>query len=729
MSKKNKLMIGLSSTAIPLLAAVSAKCGGTVNYEDLGKDAKKISLGVSFSSGQPQWNTMASLIKYYNEAHKNDKHFLPVELKHLGSGYPEGENTVITELKAKRNEVVNLAFNYGSLASRLASSEMRDLYKMDKVLNFEDNDKDISVDLKNINEKFARANSNTENLPNNGTFMIPMLKSIQVMSANAPVLQYIFKTFENKGAKFDDSFKKSSKYKEIMKNGKGDESEVEKLWGEFVDSQTDAVKKLTISSSTFENLDELLTFANIAQKSFKNSATTNSRLHILGVDDVSGLIQSLPYAMINADANDFFIQTGLVKNKTTVNYKKIKDKNNKSVKALSEIYNKFKESLAAKSLTLLAGGEYTSSYQTKHEYAFRIGSTAGYRHNYISDDAKKVVFTLKDTTVSGEKDTEFKNVINKKTKKGIDQLFVISKGHANKVYKSTVDTDKLDDKEKGSLKYSYKSLDSATDSKMDEILKKITNTDKEAIDNKQWLLFLREDNQSDIKTVKEKGAEEVGTVIETKISGASKYKIFFLNDESLLERKELSSTGTLQENELIVFAVPGKWNKSNEKRVIYSQGPSLIGVSRGAKPDRAAKNFAKFLTSLDKIDITLSKYDKDMKKTKDSKDKPYKQVTPAQFISDAASYVFPVKGFENTDTSKIKNKYIVHTYKELKEAVTNKNVVIYEEPAGFHSSSFRESLGSAFKSAYLKAKNDQPLEDFDKEIIGSIIASSSQILK
>lgn len=727
MSKKNKLMIGLSSTAIPLLAAVSAKCGGTVNYEDLGKDAKKISLGVSFSSGQPQWNTMASLIKYYNEAHKNDKHFLPVELKHLGSGYPEGENTVITELKAKRNEVVNLAFNYGSLASRLASSEMRDLYKMDKVLNFEDNDKDISVDLKNINEKFARANSNTENLPNNGTFMIPMLKSIQVMSANAPVLQYIFKTFENKGAKFDDSFKKSARYQDIMTNGKGDESEVQKLWGEFESSQQDAVKKLTISS-TFENLEELLNFANIAQKSFKNSAAKNSRLHILGVDDVSGLIQSLPYAMINADANDFFIQTGLVKNKTTVNYKKIKDKNNKSVKALSEIYNKFKESLATKSLTLLAGGEYTSSYQTKHEYAFGIGSTAGYRHNFISDKTKKVIFTLKGTDVSGEKDKEFKNVI-KKTEKGVDQLFVTFKENANKVYKSTVDTDKLDDEEKDSLRYSYKSLDSATDSKMDEILKKITNTDPEASDNKQWLLFLREDNQSDIKTVKEKGAQEVGTVIETKISGASKYKIFFLNDESLLVRKELSSKGTLQEKELIVFAVPGKWNKSNEKRVIYSQGPSLIGVSRGAKPDRAAKNFAKFLTSLEKIDITLSKYDKDMKKTKDSRDKPYKQVTPAQFISDAASYVFPVKGFEKTDTSKIKNKYIVHTYNELKEAVTNKNVVIYEEPAGFHSSSFRESLGSAFKSAYLKAKNDQPLEDFDKEIIGSIIASSSQILK
>ncbi|WP_427909637.1 P68 family surface lipoprotein [Mycoplasmopsis bovis] len=728
MSKKNKLMIGLSSTAIPLLAAVSAKCGGTVNYEDLGKDAKKISLGVSFSSGQPQWNTMASLIKYYNEAHKNDKHFLPVELKHLGSGYPEGENTVITELKAKRNEVVNLAFNYGSLASRLASSEMRDLYKMDKVLNLEDNDKDISVDLKNINEKFARANSNTENLPNNGTFMIPMLKSIQVMSANAPVLQYIFKTFENKGAKFDDLFKKSARYQDIMTNGKGDESEVQKLWGEFESSQQDAVKKLTISSSTFENLEELLNFANIAQKSFKNSAAKNSRLHILGVDDVSGLIQSLPYAMINADANDFFIQTGLVKNKTTVNYKKIKDKNNKSVKALSEIYNKFKESLATKSLTLLAGGEYTSSYQTKHEYAFGIGSTAGYRHNFISDETKKVIFTLKGTDVSGEKDKEFKNVI-KKTEKGVDQLFVTFKENANKVYKSTVDTDKLDDEEKDSLRYSYKSLDSATDSKMDEILKKITNTDPEASDNKQWLLFLREDNQSDIKTVKEKGAQEVGTVIETKISGASKYKIFFLNDESLLVRKELSSKGTLQEKELIVFAVPGKWNKSNEKRVIYSQGPSLIGVSRGAKPDRAAKNFAKFLTSLEKIDITLSKYDKDMKKTKDSRDKPYKQVTPAQFISDAASYVFPVKGFEKTDTSKIKNKYIVHTYNELKEAVTNKNVVIYEEPAGFHSSSFRESLGSAFKSAYLKAKNDQPLEDFDKEIIGSIIASSSQILK
>nr|WP_307939748.1 hypothetical protein [Mycoplasmopsis bovis] len=81
---------------------MSAKCGGTVNYEDLGKDAKKISLGVSFSSGQPQWNTMASLIKYYNEAHKNDKHFLPVELKHLGSGYPEGEKHSHHRIKSKK---------------------------------------------------------------------------------------------------------------------------------------------------------------------------------------------------------------------------------------------------------------------------------------------------------------------------------------------------------------------------------------------------------------------------------------------------------------------------------------------------------------------------------------------------------------------------------------------------------------------------------------------------
>nr|WP_307926267.1 hypothetical protein [Mycoplasmopsis bovis] len=40
-----------------------AKCGGTVNYEDLGKDAKKISLGVSFSSGQPQWNNYGFINK------------------------------------------------------------------------------------------------------------------------------------------------------------------------------------------------------------------------------------------------------------------------------------------------------------------------------------------------------------------------------------------------------------------------------------------------------------------------------------------------------------------------------------------------------------------------------------------------------------------------------------------------------------------------------------------
>ncbi|MBD4755545.1 P80 family lipoprotein, partial [Xanthomonas citri pv. citri] len=83
-------------------------------------------------------------------------------------------------------------------------------------------------------------------------------------------------------------------YKQIMKNGKGDESSVKELWGDFVESQATTVKSLTIKQSTFENFRELLTFADIAQKSFKNSAAQNSRLHILGVDDVSSVVQTLP---------------------------------------------------------------------------------------------------------------------------------------------------------------------------------------------------------------------------------------------------------------------------------------------------------------------------------------------------------------------------------------------------------------------------------------------------
>ncbi len=727
MSKKNKLMIGLSSTAIPLLAAVSAKCGVDKDYEELEKDAKEILVGATFSAGKPQWNSLASLINYYNENHKNDKHFLPVRPVHLGSGYAEGENTIIKDLEAEKKETVSLTFNYASLASKLASNKIHDKYKRDKILNFEDDDKEISINLKNISEAFTVANSSTENLPKKGTYIIPAFKSINVMSANAPVLHYIFKTLKEKGAQFDESFLNSDRYKKIMKEGSGDEEEVKKLWGDFVESQASAVKNLKISNSTFEHFDELLTFADIAQKSFKNSATDNSRLHILGVDDVAGLVQTLPYSMIGASFKDFYIQTRNVNGKTKINYHQIKDSNNKSVQALAKIYNKFKDSLQTRSLTLLAGGEYTSAYQTKHEYAFGIGSTAGYGHNFIKGSDKKVIITLKkDKSVSGEKGMEFRNVI-KSDSNNAKVSVISSSGHANNIYNSTVDTSKLSDKDKKSLKYSFKSLDSSTDAKLDEIYNKLQNSNAESSNNKRWILFLNEDKKDDINAAKKQGATEIGSVIETKSGDASKYKILFFENETNLEKKELSSKGTLQENELFAFAVPGKWDKSNKKRVIYSQGPSLIGISRGARPDRAAKNFAKFLTSSNKIDITLGNYKEDNTKTKDIK--KYTQVTPAFFISDTASYVFPVKGFENTDTSKYKNKYIVHTYNELKETVKNKNVVIYEEPAGFYSSAFREGLGSAFKSAYLKAKNKQQLVDFNQEIISTILSSSGDVFK
>lgn len=719
MNKKNKLMIGLSSATIPIFAAVSAKCVDK-DYEELGKDTKKIWVGVTFSSGQPQWNAITSLINYYNEAHKNDKHFLPVDIKHLGSGYAEGENSIIKDLEADKKEIVNLTFNYNSLAAKLASKKITDKYKREKLLNFEDNDKDINVNLDNISEQFTTANKTTENLPKNGSFIIPIFKSITVMSANAPVLQYIFKTFEEKGAKFDESFKNSDRYKQIMENGKGDENEVKKLWSDFVEDQATTVKGLTIKQSTFENFRELLTFADIAQKSFKNSAAQNSRLHILGVDDVSSVVQTLPYSLINK-TSDFFIKTGSKNRKTTVSYASFKNSNNPGVQNLSKVYDKFKSSLQTKSLTLLAGGEYTSAYQTKHEYAFGIGSTAGYRHNFLSDDSKKTIFTVKYTGFKGEKDLEFKNTA--KSKDGVD-LLVLSGEHTNYIFKSGTDKNKLTGEKQKALKHSYKSVDASTDAKIDVVLKDITSNDSNNAKN-QWLLFIKKDNKQDIESVKNKGTE-IGTVIETKSKDPAKYKVFFFKDESQLEKKELSSTGTLQENELIAFPVPGKWDETSKRKVVYAQGPSLIGVSWGAKPDRAAKNFVKFLTSLDKIDITFGNYNKDRQLTKEIK--KYTGVTPAFFISDAASYVFPVKGFENTDTSKYANKYIVHTYNELKETVKNKDVVIYEEPAGFYSSSFRENLGSAFRSAYQKAKNNEALKDFDTEIKGQVTTLSSSFI-
>lgn len=95
---------------------------------------------------------MVLLIYYYNEIYKNDKYFLLVVLKYLGFGYVEGENLIIKDLEVNKKEVVNLIFNYNFLVVKLVLKKIIDRYKREKLLNFEDDDKDINVNFDNINE-------------------------------------------------------------------------------------------------------------------------------------------------------------------------------------------------------------------------------------------------------------------------------------------------------------------------------------------------------------------------------------------------------------------------------------------------------------------------------------------------------------------------------------------------------------------------------------------------
>lgn len=92
------------------------------------------------------------MINYYNEVYKNDKYFLLVDIKYLGLGYVEGENLIIKDLEVDRKEIVNLIFNYNFLVVKLVLKKIIDKYKREKLLNFEDNDKDINVNFDNISE-------------------------------------------------------------------------------------------------------------------------------------------------------------------------------------------------------------------------------------------------------------------------------------------------------------------------------------------------------------------------------------------------------------------------------------------------------------------------------------------------------------------------------------------------------------------------------------------------
>ncbi|WP_025755624.1 P68 family surface lipoprotein [Mycoplasmopsis cricetuli] len=711
-------------------------------------ESREIKIGTTFSKGGIQAKTIDNILAVYNKLVDDKsadlfKGYKKVEQKNLGSGYPAGATKLQQDLNLKnKSEFYNLIVNYSNVASILADKNM--------LLSFNDITDDTNFDISEFSDLFTKSNSLIENVTNGSTYVLPLAKSTNILSLNAPVLSYIISKMKEVGATIASDEKTTSFIKDLEDKGKDDREEVQKLWGLARSGQS--LQGYTISKSIFENYDKMIEFSNKAQTLLTNSYNegnpSSSELHVFGIDWPASLLLQASYSDLDAIDKNALTKVVPKNGKEQADFDTIKNKDSLGSLSASKIYNVLKEAIKLGSIKLQPGGAYSSGNQTKHKFAFSIGSTAGYSHNFVKAGKNQSDFTFDNTLVVeydlDENKGKFLTVKNgasfdakdKNKVKDTDQvLFSFSKFN-NFVYKSTYSGS-------GFSSFNVKSKDAKNDEKINSILNKITEKsllikipDFSETKSEFKKLIVNLDKKSIVHFVVQSSDEKESLVIffedgitkkEAKDNKKETNEINELSKNKLIEigfkYNEYNEKGLLQENELVILDQPLKWNEKNKKKVIYLQGPSLIGIHNNEKDDQATKAFVKWLFTskteyeFDSPDKSENEKKKNSETGKEESVPKKVKLAPIIFLQKYSSYLTPIKGFESIDEKLFdkksdKNAYIKNTLKLFKLAHNNKDeYVMYEEPGSTKSNPFRESVQTGLISLQ-DNPDDQTFEKF-----------------
>ncbi|WP_027120670.1 P68 family surface lipoprotein [Mycoplasmopsis lipofaciens] len=649
----------------------------------------KIKIGVSFSNKKSQWNALEKIIDTYNKVMKDVEGYIPVALVSAGSGYDGAAQDVEQKIEAKNaTELYNLTFNYPGLASTLAKQGM--------LLNLYDRNEAISTDLSIFNRSFAQSNFTTARIVNEGSWMLPAAKSTTVLGGNGPVLSYILQTMEENGATIS-----LSNYQQIKDSAASDMETVKSIWGDPVDATKMAALNLSgyvVNDDTLKVGQNLLEFITKAQKLFVNSEKENSQLHILGIDDAAGFVQTLAFASIDADTSEMFVKSDLTNNDREINYKPIMEEQSLVGKKMSDIYLAIKRAVKSNALVLNEPGQYTSVDQKHHKYAMGLGSTAGYFHNFEKDDATNSSYFYNGESLGDDFYPVFKN----------DNKFAFKDGrHTNYFDLSTVSEDP---------NFGYKSTNTETDTKLNEVFAK---PEMPTSSNNEFVAFMvsgsLNDKMNEISTTYPNDFVKVGTFNKfykgEKAANEFTMYVRFGNANGNLILKTFDKTTLLNENELFTFSSPTKWAETDRYNVIYTQGPSLIGIHANDEEDKATKMFVKFLVS------NQAQADLENK-------------TPWEYFGEKASYIFPINGFENVDNSGLENRYLAQAASDFSNIIKNPDeYVSYEEYGGPDADEFRKQFRSVYTQIYTKHKNGQEAGTYKEQVIDGLTTALANLFK
>lgn len=664
----------------------------------------KIKIGTTFSSSGSQARALDKVIEKYNELVQSKSADIPagaklVEQKNLGSGYEAGSSKVTSDLKSQNlTNFYNLILNYGNVASNLAEYNM--------LLSFNDELPEYNTDISQFSELFAKANSSIENVKNDSTYLLPFAKSTNVLAINAPVLSYLISEMVKAGAVLATDEDTTNFVNLINQKGEADRNGVIKQWGAARSGVS--LSGLTISSETFKNYKDILEFSTKAQElfvqSYNNGNSANATVHVFGVDGSPSLLLQSLYSEINADDISMISYATKVDGVTKVNFGALKNTSSTSYTKTQEIYSAIADAVYKGGLKLFPGGQYSSSDQTKHKIAFSTGSSAGFSHNFISDDPQYIFKSVKiDSDLSSDKKTMVSFVTTDLTNDMVAKL----SSYKNPLYKHTY-------KPSTDAKYDLVFASEADEQAFNEKLSSSQNTNKDLIIKVSGYGDKATDHKELVEEAKKLGyfAGIAKAALKDQEAAQSYILLYIKGGREVLELTQTAKnalealkfvqagkdrTGELNRNELIALSTPLKWRKENAKKVIYGQGPSLIGIHANSEDDKATKAFVKWL-------FTDKKYS--FKSTRDSDDRTY-ELTPSEYFDKFASYITASSILENLDTTAIfaDNDYVKVTADLFKLGSKSSDYVVYEEPASIHSATFRKSIEAGFDALQQAAVN------------------------
>ncbi|MDW2924619.1 P80 family lipoprotein [Mesomycoplasma ovipneumoniae] len=651
--------IFLSSLSVLAPVGLIASCGVASRF-DTPEDGKLV-FGHNFSSSGDELKALNKIIELWNTTQKDKPNFIEMKEQSFQGGYPGASSQIDTYLNTKdRLKLPNIVTNYSSLLAIVNKHQMTFPIVSDLKSDQEPTDESEKITKKFLKEQgiedFLQINSEIPFLDEKGVYTLPFGKSSEGLYVNKVLFGWIIEQAmkDSNPAKIkaeDKAF--FEEFTKLVAQKPKDVAEIKRLWKEYAPS-TDGLSGYEFKKSDIENFSDLQKLSSRIVKAFPKAlegSSLTAAKSVLGIDNAATLIYGLSRSLSENDKSKEV--TVLNRKENLISYTSFfKKPESDRYKNLKQVYDLITKGMADKSIYFTAPGEYNSTYFRNHQQLFSIGSTAGYRHNFLraNDKNYKVSFTHENVEHIYSPNAKFSAVIKE------SDLADISKD---------IQVKALNGKDNVKIKQSI----------LAEIKSLLEKNPK-----KELFYFTDRD---EIPSGIIEGSYKV-------LDKEEKFKPIVITGYNGLEIAEASSS--LNEEEMDVLAAPHKFDNNSKITAVTAQGPDLIFIHANEKEDRAVKAFVNWILT-EEVDFG-GKFGK---------------ITPVEYFSKATSYLLPLKSTLSTDVSKPKNKgqkLALEQFSRFNNEQSKANYSLVYDNADSRSSKFRTNLDSTVSQMQsLKAAN------------------------